>query len=188
MNFALKNRAAMAAGHGAYARAPGSTRASGADPFATVSPYMGPSLPTTGYYTNVPDAPVTATPYVAPVVPYVAPEQQWIAGVPNVVTGLTAIAVAYAVYLGVTGAPRKNPRPQSLAALIRHDKLGMKFPYVAGWQKGSESEMYAHGGDFRGTAYAAHVEAKRHPDREYYVYSRDKDSFYEVSTGRWVVL
>lgn len=108
-SFADRNRAAMNPG-----RTPGLV--SSVDGSTAQSAYVQPD-----YATSVPDAPATQSSYVAPQ-PYVRPpaEQQWIAGVPNWLTGVTAVAVAYAGWKMMSGGERKNPWP---VPVVRNKEL-----------------------------------------------------------------
>ena len=73
------------------------TKGSGAEQYVPV--YLPPPpVPMSDVHTpSVDYAPIPERqPYVGPVA-----EQQWITGVPNIVTGLTGLAAAYALYLAV---------------------------------------------------------------------------------------
>lgn len=117
---------------------------------------------TQGYYTAPPNPP-TSTVYTPPAtqsiytpsstvanptasqsyassgpIQFVPPEQTWIPGVPNLVTGVTALALGYALYKTFFEAPRSNPG-DAWAGIER--RLGSQFILWA--TPGDEWSRYA---------------------------------------------
>lgn len=96
---------------------------------------QGIYAPQSGVYA----APVNQGVYTAPgPIQYVPPEQTWIPGVPNFVTGVTALALSYALYKTFFEAPRSNPS-DPWGSIER--KLGSQFVLWA--TPGDESSRYA---------------------------------------------
>jgi len=121
-NFAAGKAPGKAPGEGAAATA--------VTPSATQSIYTPPVL-----YTSVPpvatESIYTPPPRSAPSpgpIQFVPPEQTWIPGVPNIVTGVTALALGYALYKTFFEAPRTNPSaPAVQGFLARHAVSAREF-------------------------------------------------------------
>lgn len=91
-----------------------------------------PPVATQSYYTPPPPPPTQGP------IQYVPAEQTWIPGVPNFVTGVTALALGYALYKTFFEAPRSNPS-DAWGSIER--KLGSQFVLWA--TSGDESTRYA---------------------------------------------
>lgn len=133
-------------------KAPGDARFPGEGASAP-PPSISPPSPTSTVYTTpyAPPGPVpTSTVYTPrvgpPVAPapgpvrFVPPEETWIPGVPNVVTGVAAVALGYALYKTFFEAPsRENPSaPHVQGFLARHGLMNNSVSLYPGFVRGEE--------------------------------------------------